>query len=202
MDRLNREAGLPAPGENRARIRTQRMKVRTRIALGIFVLLTGVLAWGYWHVSTHAFLNIQINDYGLSTENQLYGSPHHATLELFDSSQSPLAVAKTVEPYGYVTALHPTLGDCTSVQGKGGGEYSACYSKYSYWASGWAGRSQFATLKVGDCIIRNVPVHVMNSKTGWALWWVPLPHVGGIPFEYIELKIQVDSRSCASVDKT
>lgn len=133
------------------------------------VVLAGAMEWGYWHASTHAYLDIQFHDHGLATNNLAYDTPHNATLELFDARGSLLAVANSVEPYGYLSTKHPTLGDCSSLQGAGGDAYSACYSDLSRWSSGWAS------------------------------WWVPLPHVGGTPFEYIQLQVDVDSRSCSIV---
>lgn len=175
------------------------MKTRTRILLVLPVLLAGAMAWGYWHASTHAALYFEIHDYGLAAKHLAYGSPHHATLELFDAKRTRLAVAKTVEPYGYLSALHPTLEDCSSLQGAGGEAYSSCYSSYSRWASAWAARARTATFKVGSCVLADVPVTIMRSKTGWASWWVPLPHVGGTPFEYVQLEVDVNSRSCSVV---
>ncbi|MCX7042298.1 MAG: hypothetical protein NT117_06365 [Gammaproteobacteria bacterium] len=175
------------------------MRLRTRILLVPVVLLAGAMAWGYWHVSTHAFVDVQIHDHGLATNNLAYDTPHNATLEFFDASGSLLAVAKTVEPNGYLSTQHPTLGDCSSFQGAGGEAYSACYSDYSRWSSGWATGTRTATFKVGNCVLPNVPVIMMRSKTGWESWWVPLPHSGGKPFEYVQLAVDVDSKACSIV---
>lgn len=175
------------------------MKLRTRILLVPAIALAAAMAWGYWHASTHAYLDFQIHDHGLATNNLAYDTPHHATLEFFDAKGSLLAVAKSVEPYGYLSAKHPTLGDCSSFQGAGGGAYSDCYSDYSEWSSGWATHTRTATFKVGDCVLTRVPVTMMRSKTGWGSWWIPLPHVGGTPFEYIKLQVDVDSRACSIV---
>ena len=176
------------------------MKVLMRITVITLALMAALIAWGYWHVSTHAALYIQINDYGLRTKNRLYDSPQDATIVLFDELRSPLATARTVEPTGITSVLHPKLGDCSSVQASGGKAYSACYSEYSRWISGWVDHAKFATLKVGDCTIRDIPVSLARSKDGWALWWVPLPHIGGTPFEYVGLEIKVDTQSCTGTD--
>lgn len=175
------------------------MKILTRVGLVLLALLAGAMAWGYWHVSTHAFVDIQVHDHGLATESRAYDSPRDATLEFFDAEQAPLAVARTAPPYNYLSALHPTLGDCSSQQGAGGDAYSSCYSSYSRWASAWATRARTARFRTGECVLKDVPVTMQRSKTGWQSWWIPLPHVGGTPFEYIQLQVDVDSRSCSIV---
>jgi hypothetical protein len=173
------------------------LKLLTRGALAAGLIVLGLLAWGWWFSATHAYLNIQLEDYGLATDSQPFATPHDTTLEFFDEAGQRLAPAKTVEPYGYLMAQHPRLADCTALEGRGGEAYADCYTEYSGWSSEWAARTRFATVRLGRCVIAHVPVVLSRSRTGWATWWVPLPHVGGKPFESIGMQIRVNSRTCA-----
>ena len=83
------------------------MSTGLRVLCVVASLFAAAVAWGWWRASTHAALNIRIEDYGLRTDRQLYGNPHGAAIEFFDADRSSLATAKSIEPYGYVQAFHP-----------------------------------------------------------------------------------------------
>jgi hypothetical protein len=51
---------------------------------------------------------------------------------------------------------------------------------------------------VGACRLQGVPVATFVSNSEWPLWWVPLPHVGGVPRRYFDLGMTVDSRACVA----
>jgi hypothetical protein len=52
---------------------------------------------------------------------------------------------------------------------------------------------------VGSCVLQGVPVRVERVNDEWLLWWVPLPHIGGLPRQYFGLSLAVDARACAAV---
>jgi len=166
-----------------------------------------VLAWGYWYSLNHASLQLRIDDYSLKSQHQAYGVPHNVTLTLRDNANVQLAVARSVEPLGYILAVHPNtdIGNCEHrgmrpSPGDGSqGDYSACYKQYSAWSATWAPRVHSADVSVGSCELRAVPVTVRMSNNEWLLWWVPLPHVGGLPRQYFEFAIAIDSSACAAV---
>ena len=169
------------------------------VPLAALAVCTLVLAWGYWHALNHASLNLRVDDYALSSERQAYGVPHGVTLTLRDQSNQPLAVARSVEPLGYILAVHPSadIGNC---EGDGTSrDYAACYAQYSAWSATWASRVRSADVTVGACQLREVPVTVRVSNDEWLLWWVPLPHVGGVPRQYFDFAVAIDSRACAAV---
>lgn len=161
-----------------------------------------VLAWGYWYALNHAALQLRVDDYALKSERQTYGVPHEVTLTLRDKANRQLAVARSVEPLGYLLAIHPSaeIGNCEH-RGVGAapGDYSACYEQYSAWSASWAPRVHSAEVSVGACRLREVPVTVRRSNDEWLLWWVPLPHVGGLPRQYFDFTIAIDSRACTAV---
>jgi hypothetical protein len=183
------------------------MNRSTKVVLAAAVGGAFILAWGYWHSVTHAYLQLRVDDYALSSSHITYGVPHHVSLTLRDRSNRLLAVARSVEPAGYILAVHPdaAIGNCehrrvvaSSVQASQR-DYSACYKKYSAWSAIWAPLVHSADVKVGSCELRRVPVAVRRSNSEWLVWWVPLPHVGGLPRQYYDVSIAIDSRTCAPV---
>jgi hypothetical protein len=179
------------------------MNARRFVALAAFAF-AAMLGWGWWHASTHASLNIQLEDRGLATDHAAFATPEDARLELFDASGSLLATARVVQPYGYVSAMHPELGDCSTSPPSGADDtdrtYASCFAEWSRWAATWAPRARTATVVTGRCTIRDVPVRQERSRSGWWCWWVPLPHVGGRPYGYYSVQVRIDTRTCTSVE--
>lgn len=172
-----------------------------RFARAILVLALGttlVLGWGYWYASRHANLHIHVDDYALRTAREAYGSPHGVALAFRDQMRRLLAEARSVEPQGYVLAVHPdaSIGNCQHRSTQP--DYSACYKHYSAWSATWAPLVRRADVTVGGCALSGVPVTVHQSNNEWAVWWVPLPHVGGLPRRYFTLSIAIDSGSCTA----
>ena len=172
--------------------------MRSLIRLGLVVALGGALAlgWGYWYSMTHAYVHIHVDDYGLQSDKQIYGAPHDVALTLRDRSNVALAEARSIEPIGYILAVHPDADIGTCEHRTADGDYASCYKQYSAWSSGWAPDVHTADVRVGTCQLRGVPVRSSVSNSGWLLWWVPLPHVGGLPRRYFDFAIAVDSRAC------
>jgi hypothetical protein len=175
-----------------------RRSIRTLLALAI--VAGGVLVWGYWYALRHAAIHIRVDDYALKTQRQLYGSPHDVSLTLRDASGSALAVAHSIEPLGYILVIHPDteVGDCRQYE-RSPAEYASCYTRHSQWSSTWAPHVQLADVGIGSCQLRSVPVTVHRSNGEWALWWVPLPHIGGLPRRYFSFSVAIDSQACTPV---
>lgn len=167
--------------------------------LAACVVLAGLLAWGYWHAATHASLHLHVEDYGLITDRQLYGTPHDVTLTYYGAANEPLASARSIEPLGYILAIHPDpkIGDCS--QYKKQAPYSKCFAAHSAWVPQWAPSAQTVDVKFGACAIRNVPVSIYQSRGDWWLWWLPLRHIGGVPLRYFRIMAKVDSTTCTAV---
>jgi hypothetical protein len=168
------------------------------IAIAAAVLL--VLGWGYWHSVDHAYVQLRVDDYSLKSATQAYGAPHGVTLELRDAAGTGIAMARSVEPHGYILAVHPdpAVGNCEHLSGAG---HADCYERYSAWSATWAPRVRSAQVSVGSCVMRDVPVSVRHSNEEWLVWWVPLPHVGGLPRQYFDLSMAMDSHACATASR-
>ena len=168
-----------------------------KILTAVIVVAVLVPLWGYWYSLHHVDLNLQVNDYALKSPTQLYGDAHDVTLAFRDASQQPLAVARSIEPLGYILAVDPdaAIGNCQHVTVQN--EFADCYARYSKWSASWAPRVRTADVTVGSCSMRAVPVAVEQSNDEWPLWWVPLPHIGGLPRQYFGFSVAIDSRACA-----
>lgn len=180
------------------------MSLVLRALAAIMLSIVALLGWGYWRSSTHASLNLRIEDEGLRTERQRYGSPHPATIELLDDDGAILATVKSIEPLGYFQAFHPNpdIQSCGQYDGYDRREhYARCFAVHSRWVAGWAPRVRRARVTVGECRLEDVPVAVSSSNADWWLWWVPLPHVGGTPLGYFEMSVAIDSKSCTVVKR-
>ncbi|MFY9317631.1 MAG: hypothetical protein WAO95_18985 [Burkholderiales bacterium] len=178
------------------------MRARSKILVAFVALAALVLGWGYWHALNHAYLHIRVDDYALKSERLLYDSPHDVTLVLRDGANAQLAVARSVEPAGYILAVHPSaeIGNCEHRGSAAApGDHAACYERYSAWSADWAPRVRSAEVRVGSCELRDLPVTVRSTNEEWLVWWVPLVHVGGLPRRYFEFSVAVDSRSCKAV---
>lgn len=169
-------------------------------ALAAIGVAVAVLAWGYWHAQTNASVNLRVDDYGLKTDKLVYDSPHDVTLTFLGPANEQLAIARSVEPETYILAVHPDkeIGTC---QHRSRSDYADCYADYSAWSSKWAPLVRRANVVVGKCEVRDLPVSIHISNDAWLLWWVPLPHVGGIPRRHFEFSVKVDSRACTGVGK-
>jgi hypothetical protein len=157
---------------------------------------------------SHASLNIRVDDYAMHTDRIAYGAPHDVTVVFLDEANEQLAHAHSIEPHRYILAVHPNaeIGNCqqglerhpASSPGSQIG-YAACYQKHSSWVSSWAPRVRTVDITVGACTLRHTPVSVHASNNEWLLWWVPHPHIGGIPRRHFELVVKIDSRTCIAV---
>jgi hypothetical protein len=182
--------------------RATRQPVMRRLATLVIAAASAgalVLGWGYWHAVTHASLQIHVDDVGLRSSSQAYGTPHNVTVTFRDRTNVALAVARSIEPAGYLLAVHPDADVGTCEHRASRGEYSSCYEQYSAWSAGWAPYVHSADVSIGGCSLRGVPVATSVTNSEWPLWWVPLPHVGGVPRQDFDFTMAVDSRSCVAV---
>ena len=165
------------------------MRTWATVLLAAVAVSALVLAWGYWYSLNHASLQLRVDDYALKSERQAYGVPHGVTLTLRDSAKVQLAR----RAFRRATGLHPGRSSerrhwqlrapwhPSIVRQRVAGRLPACYEQYSAWSATWAPRVHSADVSVGSCQLREVPVTVRMSNDEWWLWWVPLPHVGGLP---------------------
>ena len=69
-------------------------------ALGLFFVAFAmvVLGWGYWHMMTHATLNLSVHDVLLKTDRQAYGQVVSADIVFMNAAGAALAEGRIREP--------------------------------------------------------------------------------------------------------
>jgi len=174
--------------------------MRTLLVLAILAAL--VLGYGYYHAATHGTLYISLVDTSVKPYS---GNVRDAAIRLLDENGKFLADAKSDHEYGVGRVIHPQIGDCTAAESSAPStpaardEWRECFETISTWVIGWADRVRTADIKFGHCDVKAVPVIIHKSQDWW-LWWVPLPHVGGKPYTYFNLSINVDGANCTAAN--
>ena len=172
--------------------------------LGLLFLLlaTVVLSWGYWHMITHATLNLSLHDVSLKTDRQAYGQIVNADIVFMNADGAVLAAGKMREPYGVLSFTHPEIDDCSRYEREASSNADArqswqrCFEAMSRWLTTWVRRVRYATVTKKDCRIEKLPVLLDEYPESWWIWWVPLPHIGGKPYIYFNLTLRVDGLHC------
>jgi hypothetical protein len=75
------------------------------LGLSFLLLAMVVLGWGYWHMITHATLNLSLQDVSLKTDRQAYGQIVNADMVFMNADGTVLAAGKMREPYGVLSLL-------------------------------------------------------------------------------------------------
>ena len=165
--------------------------MRTLIVLLVIAVATSV-GYGYWHRSTFATLYLSLKDVA---ERSRSGAVLDAQLTFLDADSRPLARGKTDGKWGVVLVRHPSAGYCES--GLAPDEYRACFWTHSEWMMTWLGKLRYVNIAIGQCRIERAPIDLRVSRDSLLTWWIPLPHVGGVPFTSYRAHLELDSRVCA-----
>lgn len=171
-----------------------------RSALLIGALVGAVLGYGYWHSVTHAACHVDMNIVTDRAEGQR--PIPKAEVTFFDDSGHVLAKGIGDDRYNYVHLLHPVVGDCREAEEgaatsrEGRTAWEECFEELSTWIPRWAKYVRRAEVKYGECRFENIPVTFERRNTEWPLWWVPLPHVGGMPYTYFRSTLNIDEKDC------
>ena len=168
--------------------------------VSLLIFVAGILAYGFYHEQTHGSLSVTLYDPAhLPTQPKIFKDE----LTFLDGNGQSLAHAKSDDKYGVVRLIHPVVGDCVSEeQGAslapdGQKKWQACFEQQSTWLMDWVRQARDAIVTLESCAPQRVPVSIGESGDDWWLWWVPLPHIGGKPYRYFSLLINVDRAKCA-----
>ena len=163
------------------------------------LLLGAALAYGYWHASTHGSLYVSLQDQSKGP----YGEPvKEGVIELLDATGSRVMTLTADGRYGTFHITAPAPYDChaqerAAAPGAQAREaWQACFSRQSRWLAQAAPTVARARLHFGQCELRDVPARLDARYGDWFLWWVPLPHVGGMPLASFSRTFHVDGRTC------
>jgi len=179
-----------------------------RKALGGLALLAAlILGYGYWHVSSYGWLDIWLNDV---SQTNTTGRVLNAELVFLDGTGTTLAWGRTDETLGIVFIYHPQVGDCsreyreyreTPSSREAWKAWDQCKNTQSRWLMTWARELRYLDLNVGDCRLKRVPVSVEEDRDMWWLWWVPLPHIGGVRDTAFTFTLRFDSVACRAIQR-
>jgi hypothetical protein len=159
-----------------------------------------ILGYGYWHSSTHASFHVELKMED-ETGKDLKSLPG-AEVKFLDSEGRVLATGISDERYNFVHLIHPEVGDCHDVEKEAPFSKAArnawqkCFARQSIWIPRWVREVRQVEINYQECLYQNIPITVSEYNSGWYLWWVPLPHVGGKPYTYFSARIIVEERDC------
>lgn len=165
--------------------------MRTLVVLLVIAAATSA-GYGYWHRSTFSTFHLSLKDV---SEQSRGGAVLNAQLTFLDSASRPLARGKTDGKWGVVMVSHPSAGYCSSDLAPD--DYRACFWAQSEWLTTWLNDLRYVSLAIGSCRIERVPLDMNVTHDSLLTWWIPLPHVGGVPFTSYSAQLEVDSRVCA-----
>ena len=163
-----------------------------RIAgLTAVALCATAYAYGYWHAATHATFDVSL---AYRTGPGVSDSLRNGQIEFLDDGGAVLARASIDTRQGVVWLAHPDRGQCGPDLAQD--SYHACFRAQAAWIPQWAEAVRFANVALAQCNLARRDVRVNARRDSLLLWWVPLPHVGGLPYTRYSAKLLLDSRTC------
>ena len=130
------------------------------------------------------------------TETGAANRMRNGQLEFLDSDDSVLARASIDTRQNVVWLAHPDKGQCGP--GLKGEDYQNCLKTQVEWIPQWARRVRRANVTLERCSSAHRHVNIESRRDGLALWWLPLPRIGGWPYTRYRATIAVDTRGCGS----
>lgn len=163
-----------------------------RILILLLVIAVATSAgYGYWHRSTFSTFHMSLKD---ASGRARGGAVLNAQLTFLDADARPLARGKTNGKFGVVMVRQPSAGYCGSELEPDA--YRDCFWMQSEWLTTWLKNLRYVSLVAGNCRIERVPLDLKVSRDSVLTWWVPLPHVGGVPFSRYSAYLEFNSRDC------
>ncbi len=89
---------------------------------------------------------------------------------------------------------HPDIGQCGPDLAQDG--YRDCFRAQAAWIPRWADGVRFANVVLARCSLARRAVRLNAHRDNLLLWWVPLPHVGGLPYTRYSANLALDLRTC------
>ena len=159
--------------------------------MAIVALYAAVYAYGYWHAATHGTFDVQL---AYRTETGTANRMRNGQLEFLDGDDGVLARASIDTRQNVVWLAHPDRGQCGP--GLKGEDYQNCLKTQVEWIPQWAQKVRRANVTLERCSSAHRHVNIESRRDGLALWWIPLPRVGGWPYTRYRATIAVDTRGC------
>lgn len=166
----------------------------------LLIIISGlVLGYGYWHSITHASAHIDL----VFKAGERGKSERLSKAQVLFMNVVGQVLAKGVsdEKYDFIHLIHPQAGDCHErvkqvPQKEARIVWQQCFKQQSKWLPTWVKDVRQVEVRHKQCASVTVPIEIAEHNTEWLLWWVPLPHVGGIPYSYYRASIIIDHKDC------
>src|SRR5262245_22711780 len=164
------------------------------------LIVSGVLAYGYWFGVTHGSLYITV----LDTSDREHPRDARPVQLLFrDSNGKVLAEAAAAGTGDPVSVSFPAIYSCRDIEKRSISspeatkDWATCFERQSRWLPSWVRNATFVEIRSNSCTIRAMPLSVSEHPDTWWLWWVPLRHIGGKPYTSFSFLILFNGTSCA-----
>lgn len=161
----------------------------------IIVISTVTLAFGYWHSITHGSANIDLRS--------TFGEQALSKADVFfmDANDEILAKGIKADKYNHIYLIHPEVGNCHDFSNSPSTKKSRqlwqdCFQAQSTWIPTWIKNVHQIQIKHKNCFSKKLPITISEYNTEWVLWWVPLPHIGGLPYTYFRVRIVLNQKDC------
>ena len=164
------------------------------------IIISGiVLVYGYWHSITHGSAHIDLFMKSSDKEKQITLSM--AEVLFMDPGGIVLARGISDEKNNYIHLIHPKVGDCHDLikevsHSESRKLWQECFRKQSTWIMTWIREVRQVEVRHRSCPSIHIPIVISEHNSEWPLWWIPLPHVGGLPYSYFRARIVIDDKYC------
>lgn len=168
------------------------MTLRRDIAIAVAsITVTAIAAYGYWHAATHATFNVNL---AYKTTPGGAAQLRNGQVEFLNDSGVVLARASIDTRFGVVWLAHPEKGQCGPDLAKDA--YQECFRAQATWIPQWVRSVRYANIALEKCSLARRHVQLTTHRDNLWLWWLPLPHVGGLPFTRYSATFAIDTKGC------
>ena len=167
------------------------MKLRGILALSVAGVAAAIAGYGYWHATTHATFDVRLA-YRADTRDMARLS--NGQVEFLDDDGSVLARATIDTRFSVVWLAHPEKGQCGPDLARNA--YQDCFQAQATWIPQWVSRVRYANIALERCSLARRNVQLETFRDNLLLWWLPLRHVGGLPYTRYSATFAIDTRSC------
>ena len=167
------------------------MKIRgwaITIAAGIAAAIGG---YGFWHAATHATFSVNL---AYKTDTGALNRMRNGQVEFLDDDGRVLARASIDTKFGVVWLAHPDKGQCGPDLARDA--YRDCFDAQATWIPQWVRGVRYANIALERCSFARRSVRLAAHRDNLLLWWMPLPHVGGLPYTRYSATFVIDTKGC------
>ena len=168
------------------------MTLRAKIALAVAACaLAAIAGYGYWHAATHATFDVHL---AYKTNAGAAARLRNGQVEFLDDGGAVLARATIDTRFGVVWLAHPDKGQCGPDLTQNA--YQECFRAQATWIPQWVRGVRYANIALERCSLARRGVQLTTHRDNLWLWWLPLPHVGGLPYTRHSATFAIDTNDC------